>query len=301
MKRKLVQQGAATMMISLPAKWIKANNLKKGSEINIEQNNNSLIISGEEINTKSETEIIISTNIESSIRTLITNTYRKGFDKIKVNFENESQFQILKNVIKTRLTGFDIIKKENNYCIVENISEPSEEQFENILSKMLLNIEEFFEITKKRFQNPKDKYDYEETSELIQKYDNFCKRVIIKNKYNNKKTELLWAFLTLILHSQRELRHLNKILNENTKISKEVKEFLEDIENLFKIIKKAYLEKNITILSEVHNLEKDLIYNRGYKLIQNKKGKEATIIYHLMVCAREIYQSNSQLSGLILI
>ena len=33
MKRKLVKQGAGTMMISLPTKWIKENNLDKGDEV----------------------------------------------------------------------------------------------------------------------------------------------------------------------------------------------------------------------------------------------------------------------------
>ncbi|MBS3167728.1 AbrB/MazE/SpoVT family DNA-binding domain-containing protein [Candidatus Woesearchaeota archaeon] len=300
MKRKLVQQGAATMMISLPAKWIKANSLNKGSEINLEQHNNSLIISGDRINTKSETEIKILTNVESSIRTLITNTYRNGFDKIRVNFENEQQFKILKHIIKSRLTGFDIIKKENNYCIVENITEPTEDQFENILSKLLLNIEEFFEITKKRFENPKEIYDYEETSELIQKYDNFCRRIIIKYKYNNKKTELLWAFLTLIIHGQRELHHLNKVLNENIKISKETRELLVESENLFKLVKKAYLEKDINLLSKIHNLEKEIMYKKGYSLLSKVKNQETKIVYHIMVASREFYQANSPLSGLII-
>ena len=37
MKRKLVQQGAATMMVSLPSKWIKKFGLKKGDEIDLEE------------------------------------------------------------------------------------------------------------------------------------------------------------------------------------------------------------------------------------------------------------------------
>ena len=36
MKRKVVQQGPSTLMVSLPAKWAKRLGIKKGDEINID-------------------------------------------------------------------------------------------------------------------------------------------------------------------------------------------------------------------------------------------------------------------------
>src|SRR3989344_2730802 len=114
MKRSLVKQGSATLMVSLPAKWIKQNNLSKGSDIEIEEVDANLIISAKPQEIKSETSIKIESNVESYIRTLITNSYRSGFDRIKINFENPTQFKILNNVIKTRLIGFEVINKEKN-------------------------------------------------------------------------------------------------------------------------------------------------------------------------------------------
>lgn len=284
------------MMISLPSKWIKFNNLKKGSEIDLEEQENNIIISNSTLPEKSETNIILTESTESSIRNLIGNAYRTGYNKIKVNFENESQFKILKEIIKTRLLGFDIIKKETGYCIVENISEPSTDQFDNILRKFFANISELIEITKKRLDNSKEDYDYKELEETIQKYDNFCRRVIINKRIKN--SELLWTFLTLILHGQRELFLLNENLN-NIKVSNETKLLLNDLTKLFEIIKKGYQEKNIEILSKTPNLMHE-VYKKSYKLLENKKGKENIIIYHLTVSLRIFYQSYSPLSGLII-
>ena len=45
MKRKVVQQGAATLMISLPSKWAREKGLKKGHEVNIDEDSGKLVVS----------------------------------------------------------------------------------------------------------------------------------------------------------------------------------------------------------------------------------------------------------------
>ena len=96
MKRKLVKQGASTLMISLPAKWIHLHNLDKGKEVNLEIIEENILISASSINAKKDTILELKGTTETLVRTLITNTYRKGFDRIKVNYENEKQFKIVK-------------------------------------------------------------------------------------------------------------------------------------------------------------------------------------------------------------
>ena len=188
MRRKLVKQGNATMMVSLPAKWIHEHNLVKGAEITIEPYEHNLIISAEKVEVKSETTITLKSSAESSIRTLITNAYRTGYDRIIVHFENNKQLAALTDVIKTRLIGFDILKKEKDMCIVENITEPSPELFDTLIKKIFYNIDELFNLTKIRFESKGDfeLQDIEEIQERIQKYDNFCRRVISKRKFKNQ-------------------------------------------------------------------------------------------------------------------
>lgn len=307
MKRKLVKQGTATMMVSLPAKWIKQNELGKGSEIEMEQSGSNLIISSKGVSeAKLETEIKLVSLSESSIRTLITNTYRSGYDKVKVNFENEKQFSILKETIKTKLIGYDIIKREKNFCIVENITEPSSEQFETLMKKILFNISELFEITEKRLEYGGKKADngqnYEDVEERIQSYDNFCRRVISKRKLLNNKSEFLWAFLTLVIHGQRELYLLNRYLEKNKPgaSSKEILALLKEAKEMFEIIKKVYLEKNIDLLAAAHDKEKNAFEKTIYPSLRARKGHETVIVYHLAVCIRILYQSNSPLSAMVM-
>lgn len=299
MKRKLVQQGASTLMISLPSKWIKERQLEKGSEVSIEPSESNLVISATEGKTaKKQVSIELPKLIESSIRTLITNTYRKGYDIINVAFSSEQQFRILQDTIKTRLIGFEITKKERNNCIVENVTEPSLDQFDAMLSKVFLSVESLFDVTKKRLENDDDGLeDFEEIEERIQKYDNFCRRVISKRSDGN--SNLLWTFLTLVLHGQRELYHLNGLIKKK-KVSNKVIEYLDDVKSLFILLKRAFLEKDVRLLAEMHELEKKLIYQRGYHLLEESARQESVIVYHMMSSARKFYQANSPLQGLLL-
>jgi phosphate uptake regulator len=294
MKRKIVKQGAATFMISLPSKWCKQFGLKKGDEIDVEIMNNNLLVSPNEIRFKAETEITLTGMTESSIRVLITNTYRLGYDKIRVNFGSEAQFKILHDVIKTKLLGFDIIKKEKNFCIIENITEPSSEQFENLLQKIFYNGIELFEITKQRLQGIKPSENYEDVDTRIKQYDNFCRRVMVKKPFE-KNTPLFWTFLTLMIHGLRELYHLNQFLDKNKiKASKELIELLEEGKRMFSMIQEAYSKKDVTILERVHDLEKSLIYKKAYKIMNNVPA------YHITSCIRSLYLASSPLMGLLL-
>jgi phosphate uptake regulator len=288
MKRKVVQQGATTLMISLPSKWARKFSLKKGDEVDIEEQGNNILVSPEEIKQKLETEISITGMAESSIRTIITNTYRLGYDRIRVNFSAEEQFKIIQNTIKTRLLGFDIIKKEKNSCIIENITEPSSDQFENLLQKVFMNIEDLFEISEQRLKGEKPVSNYMDSEERIQQYDNFCRRVITKK--GERKSHLLWTFLALIIHGQRDLYHLNKYIDKTREKDKEAASLLIDSKAVFDMIVSAYAKKNLKILEQVHDVHEKMVP----KIQKLMKGPT---IYYIASSMRNFYLSSSPLIG----
>lgn len=292
MNRKLVQQGTTTLMVSLPAKWVKQHNLGKGDEVDIRQTNGDVVISAAVGEAKRETGITLKGLNESLIRTLITNTYRMGFDRVEVRFESQKQYDIMKTVMKTRLVGFDIIKKGRNYCIVENITEPTEDQFENILGKIFFSISEFFDITRERLSGRK--VDYEEISERIQKYDNFCRRVIAKQ--HTAKAELFWTFLALLVHAQRELYYLNK---DCRFASDAVLALLADAKGLLEILRKSYVDKDFDSIALIHN-EQTRLVKRLKDLMKRAASSDRIAIAHIISAVRRLYQAQSPLFGLML-
>lgn len=296
MKRKLVQQGASTMMISLPSKWVKENKLGKGSEVELEEKNSKIIIGLEAEKTKKDIEINLSSLTESSVRTVITNVYRLGYDKIKINFKDKSVLKTIQEILNKNLIGFEITKRTDSFCEIENITEPSREQFDNIFSKIFLNIDELLIIAEQALQNKK--VEFEEIERKIQQFDNFCRRVIAKNNSNN--FDLVWAFHSELIHGQREIYHMLRFTAKNKiKTDKETLLMLEHCKKIFEKLKEAYTKKDIALLEHIHSLEKEIIYKEGYRAIN--KSNNPVVIHHLMNAIRNFYLASSPLIGITIV
>ena len=279
MERKIVKHGPSTMMISLPAKWVRKKNLKKGMELDVEEKNNNLIISIDKSKHKSETTINITSKEESAIRTILSNAYRLGYDKITVNFDDKSILKIVSDNTDSTLLGFEITDKSDKSCIIESITEPSLDQYNNIFSKIFMNIEDLFSIAKNLLDGNKE--EYENINKKILQLDNFCKRVVVKSS-NFENNFIYWSFHSTIIHASRELYHLFNYLSKNKiKDSETEKKLVDKIHNLFIIIKESYDEKNLEKLEKIHNLEKDITYNFGYKALN--KSKNPIVTHHLLI------------------
>ena len=133
----------------------------------------------------------------------------------------------------------------------------------------------------------------------IQKYDSFCRRVIIKRKLIEQKSEMFWSFISSIIRAYRDIYYLNKFLDKKIKISAKSKELLSGSEKIFKTLIKSYKEKDLENLNKIHELQKEFM-KKSYLLLEKSKGKENIIIYRLTSSIRQFYQSVSPLTGLIM-
>ncbi len=298
MDRKLVQQGNSTLMVSLPSKWLKQFGLKKGDDVSIEEVGGNLLISKESTKKKKQTKFNLNNCTESSIRTTIINSYRSGFDIIEINFKDDHQYKIILNTINNYLIGFDVTKKEKNTCVVENITEPSEEQFDVLFRKILYNISLLIDGTESRLKEEIRFEDYEAVVLTIHKYDNFCRRVISKQNIFGSESSLFWTFSGILIHGQRELYHLNKFLDKN-KVSFKNFEFFHKLKEVFDMLSEGYIKKDISKLEKLHELEKKIIYSDFYNVIQTNK-KENIVLYHVAVAIKDFYLASSPLIGLLL-
>jgi phosphate uptake regulator len=301
MKRKLVKQGAATLMVSLPAKWLQKFNLGKGDEINLEETDTEIVISKEGKSAKRKAEIKLTKEVATGIRTTIINAYRAGYDVLTINFENQKQLEIIKDTVNRFLLGYDIIKTKKDYCIIESITDPSPEQFDTLMRKIFFNTKEVIESTKQRLKGAKSAVDYEEIALRIYQYDSFCRRVVAKKQKDIKEPHLFWTFQTLLVHGQRELYHLNRFLDKNkVNVSKQTLGLMDDLEGIFELLMEGFIKKKVGNFEEIHKREKNLTYVKSYSLLINKKGKEEIAVHHIMSSIRNFYLASSPLIGMLL-
>jgi phosphate uptake regulator len=296
MERKIVQHGPATLMVSLPAKWAREKGLKKGDTLEITQKENGLLMNLDKTKHKDETSLDLSSLEESSIRTLLTNAYRLGYDKINIHFTDKDALKTIKELSEKNLLGFEVTSKSKKGCVIENITEPSLEQFDNIFSKVFSNIEDLFIIGENLLNGKKD--DYEDIDRKIQQFDNFCKRVLVKNSLFENNF-LQWSFHSSLIHGTRELYHLFEYLSKKKiKTSNYELLLLEKCKKMFGMIREAYDKEDIKILERVHEEEKEISYNKGYEALN--KSTNPIVIHHLITATKHLYLANSPLMGILL-
>lgn len=297
MKRKLVKQGAATMMISLPTKWIKANKLDKGDEVEVEEKGANLtIIASDKKNAKREVVIELTDQNYKDLRAFLTHAYRKGFDKIVLTGYLEEASKEVSSLVSDVLLGFEVVERSKDKIVIENISSPDETKYETILSKVFIIIKDMPNM----ILNKVPILELKETKDHCDKFVLFCRKIISENKLSEDPI-LEWEFLTLLTHTHHSYYYLGEYIHAN-KItpSKELESLILESGNYFNLLYDAYHNKDISQINKINSLRNKFQYGRCLDLIAKSRGKEAVVASYLREIFRWVQISSSPLLSKLL-
>jgi hypothetical protein len=280
MQRKIVEQGAGAHTISLPVQWIRSHNLKPGDNLEIQNFDDDLLISSSSKKQKKKSiTMTFKRTRESAHRTFLANAYRAGFDSITLMYNGKEKD--IRDIVDHFMIGFELFKQADGTYLIESISEPSYDNFENIILKQFFLIEEILnDITNKELEI----YVYK-----VQKYDNFLKRCLSKQIFSIQANMFLWQFLSYLAQIARLCLHFHRDLPKN--LDKEQKRAVQNLLNMFTILHKAYVKKDYSLLPKLHLMEQE------YK--KKRKNRHGLFYHHVTLLVRVIYISNSPLMGLL--
>jgi phosphate uptake regulator len=287
MKRRLVKQGAATLMISLPSKWIQANHLGKCDEIDLIEKNNLLEIS---TSTKENKEITLTINKENShdIKNLLTHIYRKGYNKIILKGDFKPLIWKIRSITNNLLLGFEITEHSLKELVLENISEPTEQKYEILQKKLFQTINETHSITLQSAE--KNDFDaFQEIEDLRRNNDRFilfCRRILMKG-LTGKNIPTQWELLTFLTHIQHSYYYLYHYLSKNKILSsKKLYSSLKELTNYLELFEKAYSEKKLENIHQINKLKEKYPLGECLKAIEKSHGHEAVALSYI----REIFR-----------
>ena len=195
MKRSIVKQGAATLMVSLPSKWTKKYHLNKGDEVDIVEKGRDLLITSEVVPEIRKATINIS-ELKDIWRRVISALYKAGYDEIKINFSKPEDISKIYSVLH-EFVGFEIISQTEKGCTIKEIVEAKETNFNSITSRtfnMLLSIAEDCSNALKN-KNIEILGTIPERDLIINKYANFCRRIINKGLVNQNDAPMLYYII----------------------------------------------------------------------------------------------------------
>jgi phosphate uptake regulator len=279
MRRKIVKQGASTLTLSLPTKWVKRYGLKPGDDIEVSEGDEGLVLSpvGTHMELKGELDI---TGLGKSMIWRYMNTfYVNGFDEIAVTGCDKERFAIIKEIPGT-LIGFSLVEQRETACIIKCISETKPEQFDDMIKRIFFSLnaiskETLEAIVKKNFdllKDPKVK-DREINNAAL-----FCLRIL--SKYGHKdqrKTTSMHEFVFFLENIGDMYAEVGEVFisTKGRKTAKDI-EILERVNKVVSSISKIYKEKDNDALKELYE-ENKAIKNEVDKIIS--EGHSDALLY----------------------
>lgn len=254
MKRKVIQIAGSTHLISLPKAWTEKYGVKKGDELNIEENANKLLISTENDMPLGEIEINITGLDKPSIMHVIRGLYRRGYDTIKIRFDNPltinhrtketpSVLSVIHEEVH-RLATIEIIQQKENFCIIKEISQTSTKDFDALVRRMFILLSD----ASKDLANALQTNDQimlqtiEEKHNSIAKFANYCLRLLNKKGYTDtRKTQIIYNIIgnideiadVLKYTAWRAIGYKKKLTAESQEIIKNIDKSIQTYYDLF--------------------------------------------------------------------
>jgi len=141
--RKIQATGVSSYTISLPKTWIDQFNLKRGDKIQlIQQDDATLTLIPNDIQKQKPRAISTSTSSSESSDSIIRKVvsfYLLGYNMIKITAKDQftpEQRDALKDFVRRRLVGVEILTDSNKEFIVQTLLTYSELSVENALRRM---------------------------------------------------------------------------------------------------------------------------------------------------------------------
>jgi len=281
MKRKINRVGKNTLTISIPTKWAKKHNLKTGMELEINDKGKELSISTTKNIEEKETNITI--NEINYVRTIIGALYRKGYNKITINYPEEKIFKKIKKSVDN-LIGYEIISQERGRCTIKSLPIP-EENYEKTLNKLINLIKATQNIIKEDIKRKKldNEENIEEYRQTAWKLRDYLTRLTVMNKETYEKTfaqvSIIWGLEKIM----KEYRKMYPKIKTNNQLFDEI---TKHFDNFAKAITKK--EQNINLLNKkseelIAKCEKNINKDQtNIKLLQITERIKETTSYILI-------------------
>jgi phosphate uptake regulator len=302
MRRNVIGQGNNSYTLTLPIEWIRDNNLSSGDEIELKLEDNNIIVS---ILKKKPLTASIVVNLkkysERSIKNIVFQLYRKGFDKIICTLTDTKQKEMLKKIVRQNVLGFEVTDEENGKCIIENVAEPSKEKFTSLLNKLFFIIKTNSEEIIKDLQN--SRFDnltaHTETRNMFDLYTNFLRRIVIKERLGgNKDSYLLFYFVSQLSNIEHCFYYsYDHCAKNKIKLDDKTLSYLTSLSKYVEFLHEAFCEKN---LDKTHVIGEDYLKmtKEMMTFLDSGKSKSNFVVHEILMASRFVNLASTVIFGL---
>ena len=285
MKRKLVKQGTATMMISLPSKWVKENKLDKGSEIEMTEEGADIKISA--VAKKQDgirREIYNLSKFDPLINRALISLYIRGSDEIELVFSTNDELKKLKKHVLEELIGFEIINQTQTKILIKDVTGIENQDVSVLIKRIFFILNSMAEELSGTLKRKENASHIAEIDSSVNRFVHFCLRLLNKkgySDYSNLKN------IYSIVSSFEEIGDIyKKIAKEKIKINNNQIELIEESRKLLNIFEKLFFEFSRDGAKEL---------SKQFELIKSKASSKEFVDLNILFIAERIIRMNNEL------
>lgn len=291
MKRKVVQQGPATLMISLPSKWVKENNISKGDEIELFEEKGKLTLSLGNVRGSEESKKEFDVRTFGIFNEYFVNYfYQKGYDEITIRYDDPKYTGIIEQRVK-QMMGFEVVDKGKNHTTIKILMKTDEQEFETLLRKLFQitmvmgdKLGEALEKNRKELLE-EVKADEKENN----KYCDLCLRILFKNRYKYPENSFV---LFSLLRELEQVGDIYKYLAEdfqNAKTAnKEIIGLYKEVHAFFRMYYSLYYSFDAA-KAQAFFQQKPLLLSACQKQANEATKEDVLVIAHLTSLIHSVF------------
>ncbi|MDO8555918.1 MAG: AbrB/MazE/SpoVT family DNA-binding domain-containing protein [Nanoarchaeota archaeon] len=295
MQRKVSKIGPSTLMISLPTKWVKTYNIKKGDTLDIIEEGNKLTINNNQ--QKQQTSITINAeHLNTMFNRVLGGCYKKGYETIIIQFKDHQQLISLYPQVtkKSAWIGLEIIEQTETSITLKQISILQPEEYPNLLNRAFLFLIATADETVQATMtgNTEHLQHISERDPTQNKYCDICRRLLNKTTITNSNVH--YYIVEQLERIGDIYRDLCKYLAEEKKNLKKSQELLKNVNSLLQAYYKLFYRFSMQGFEQFGNNYKTL--QKNIQSTINKADKqEAQALNYVALIAEAIFDMNGAL------
>jgi phosphate uptake regulator len=298
MKRKIIQLAGKTLVVSLPSKWVKKYGVKKGEEIEVNEQERKLVL---KIDSKGEskTKLLDLKDLNLMVGRVIGGFYKAGYDELEITYYSPEQYTAIRDVLNRSCLGYEIIKHGQRTMLIKNLSELHTEEFDNILRRLFLSLLSSAEdtLTYVRQGNLKALEEIELRDLLITKYSDLCRRMInIEGRGTTNKTTSYYYLCEALEKIGDGYKAFARFIIKNkiSSINSEAIKSLSEINSLLRITYELFYDFDFEKLEQFGERSEKIKKEFESKL-NSVASRELKCTYHLYNIFTMIFEMNSSI------
>ncbi|MBI2550510.1 phosphate uptake regulator PhoU [Candidatus Woesearchaeota archaeon] len=177
--RKIIQLGEDTLVVSLPSAWARHHSLKKGDELEAEEQGPKLVLYPKS-EAKPGRAVVDVSGTGAVARRVLGALYKAGYDEMEIRFESQKELQTIQQTVRDSFVGFEVVSRTKGLVIARNVSEPKHDEFDTLIRRVFLLLLEMGDGCFKSLLagNFDEMQKVAEIDNDINRYVNFCRRTL---------------------------------------------------------------------------------------------------------------------------